>query len=330
MEEKSAGKEQSVPTQPPTEQPEAGLPPPVVEQKPRVNKFVILGGILGVLIFIGALFGAYKLGQRQLQPQPSPSPETVVTPTPDPTADWRVYTNTEASFSFKYPQALTPSECKDGLHLFEITNELEASEFCETPPLGKISIEFGTIPLSTGYSQSTDFETTEQQITVDDVEATKQTVKKLKEAPGPNYGVFVTFSKDSHHFLISLREKQYEPTFNLMLSTFKFLEEEGLSPMSPTKVINYKYIENWPLQKSEMGFSFQYPPSYSLPKKNSVDPGVEGEPYCEFLSTRKPAGAQNVESIRVLVVSYEGGSRRQLLMKRLGLFERRVDRTLLS
>ncbi len=103
MEEKSTGIKQPVPAQPPTEQPEAELPSPVLEQKSRVNKFTILGGILGVLIFVGAIFGAYQLGQKQLQPQPSPSPEAVVTPTPDPTADWRVYTNETLGFKFKYP-----------------------------------------------------------------------------------------------------------------------------------------------------------------------------------------------------------------------------------
>lgn len=69
----------------------------------KVHKFKILGGVLGVLVFAGAVFGAYKLGQRKIQPasQPTPTPVVVATPTPDPTTNWKTYANNE--LSFKYP-----------------------------------------------------------------------------------------------------------------------------------------------------------------------------------------------------------------------------------
>jgi hypothetical protein len=40
----------------------------------RENKFKILGGALGVLVFAGAVFGAYKLGQKQIYPEPVEGP----------------------------------------------------------------------------------------------------------------------------------------------------------------------------------------------------------------------------------------------------------------
>lgn len=43
-------------------------------EKLRLHKLKILAGILGILIFAGAVFGAYKLGQKQAQPTPQPSP----------------------------------------------------------------------------------------------------------------------------------------------------------------------------------------------------------------------------------------------------------------
>lgn len=90
-------------------------------EKIKVNKFKVLGGILVVLIFAGAVFGVYKLGQKQIQPTPQPTPTLmvtpiptptpsiivtpIVTPTPDPTANWKTYTNTKYRYQFKYPPA---------------------------------------------------------------------------------------------------------------------------------------------------------------------------------------------------------------------------------
>lgn len=52
----------------------------------KIHKFKILGGILGVFIFAGAVFGAYKLGQRQIQliPKSTPSREKVFCQEPRP------------------------------------------------------------------------------------------------------------------------------------------------------------------------------------------------------------------------------------------------------
>lgn len=75
--------------------------------KIRLHKFKILGSLLGILVFAGAVFGAYKLGQKQIQPvsQPTltPLPSEVSTEEGDPTANWKTYTNTEYGFEFKYP-----------------------------------------------------------------------------------------------------------------------------------------------------------------------------------------------------------------------------------
>jgi len=220
------------------------------------KKILIGAGVFfGVLALGGSILGAYLIGQRSIYPEPvegpTPTPE-VATPTPDPTADWETYTNTKVGFSFKYPLALTISECKEGLHLFESISGLKASEFCETPPLGKISLEYSVAPFTSGYSQSIEFEVKEEEIILGNTKAIKQTVKKIKEAPGPDYAVFVTFSKDNYYFLVSLRDKQYEDTFNLILSTFKFLEEEGKETYSfkVGKDIGYelKYPDDWNLE----------------------------------------------------------------------------------
>lgn len=99
-----------------------------MEEKLKVNKFKILGGVLGVFILTGAAFGAYKFSQRQVYPElvegptpsptatPLPTPTPEPTPTPGPTADWKTHTNTECGFSIKYPSELTVDETRGCVH----------------------------------------------------------------------------------------------------------------------------------------------------------------------------------------------------------------------
>lgn len=86
-----------------------------VEEKPAKPWLkIVLFSILGIIIATGLVFAGYKLAQiRQVQPgpQPTPTPESVstptptivVTPTPDPTADWKTYTNSKYGYQFKHP-----------------------------------------------------------------------------------------------------------------------------------------------------------------------------------------------------------------------------------
>ena len=63
-----------------------------ISSKLKLHKFKILTGILGIFVFIGAVFGAYKLGQRQIRPaSESTSTPTIIpslTSIPDSTAGW--------------------------------------------------------------------------------------------------------------------------------------------------------------------------------------------------------------------------------------------------
>jgi len=97
--------EEEIKPQLPAESPQPELPAPSFGEKLKANKGKILGGVLGILVFAGAVFGAYKLSQRQVKPGSgiTPTPEAVATPAPDPTADWKTYTNTEYGYSIKYP-----------------------------------------------------------------------------------------------------------------------------------------------------------------------------------------------------------------------------------
>lgn len=50
--------------------------------KLKTHRLKILGGVLLVLIFAGAVFGAYRLGQRQIQPAPIEGPTPAISPKP--------------------------------------------------------------------------------------------------------------------------------------------------------------------------------------------------------------------------------------------------------
>ena len=105
-----------LPVSPQVRQPADQIQPPSFMDKLKIHKFKILGGVLGVLVFTGAVFGAYKVGQRQIYPEPdegpTPTPIVVATPTPDPTANWKTYTNTKYGYSIKYPEELYFDETK--------------------------------------------------------------------------------------------------------------------------------------------------------------------------------------------------------------------------
>lgn len=90
------------------------------------------------------------------------------------------------------------------------------------------------------------------------------------------------------------------------------------------KKVPYRKVADWPTYKSSLGFTFQYPPTYSLPKQNPVAYHAYEEMYCEFQSIRLPAGAQLVDSITIIVRPYEGGSRRQFLIDTLALGKSRL------
>ena len=91
----------------PVSEQEIQIQAPSFLDKLKVHKFKILGGILGVFVLAGAVFGAYKLGQKQVYPElgegPTPTPVAVATPTLDPTANWKTYTNEKYGYSIKYP-----------------------------------------------------------------------------------------------------------------------------------------------------------------------------------------------------------------------------------
>jgi hypothetical protein len=79
------------------------MPTPVKSNSPLLMVFIVI-----ILLFaLGAAgyfaYQNWQLKQQISQVQPTPTPQITPTTTPDPTADWKTYTNSVYSYSFKYP-----------------------------------------------------------------------------------------------------------------------------------------------------------------------------------------------------------------------------------
>jgi len=222
------------------EQPKAGL-----LEKLRIHKGKILGGVLGIFVFAGAVFGAYKFGQRQVQPGPwpTPTPGAVATPTPDPTANWKIYTNTKYGYSIKYPEDMfyLEREAKlPRLQSVEFTKK-RGPTMGEIPGIEVIVYEDEGLSLEAWFdkrSTTKPFEANEsptifyykvtgkQEISFDGSgsKGIRFVDNQITGAPIP------TAIVSAQNLVVSIRgyyfvhDESFQEIYDLMLSTFKFLE----------------------------------------------------------------------------------------------------------
>lgn len=245
-------------------------PEEIIEERPEVSildkiksyKFKILGGIFGVLVFTGATFGAYRFGQRQAQPTPTPTPAAVVTPTPDATANWKTYTNTEYGYSIKYPT--------DWVVLEGTTDGEDYARFFKGPysegeptPQTYISILIRKNPRKLSLDEwleedkNRPFAEEPTILTIDEVRALKWVNKG--EIGKDSTIIFLEKNKVVHQIaslLMAGNIEEIKHTFNLILSTFRFLEEE----------------EEWETYKDDaFRYSFKYPPGFLITDYSVAD-----------------------------------------------------------
>lgn len=209
------------------------------------HKFKILGGIFGVLVFVGAVFGAYKFGQKQVQPVPQPTPVVEATPTPDPTANWKTYTNAKYGYSIKYPEDMFYLEREAKLP------RLQSVEFTkkEGPSTGEIPGVELTVYEDEGLSLELWFDkrsTTEpfevsesptifyykvigkEEIDLNGNKGIRFIDNQITGAPIP------TVIVSNQNLVVSIRgyyfvhDESLQDIYNLMLSTFRFTSEEAV------------------------------------------------------------------------------------------------------
>lgn len=231
MEEKPTGAEEKQNTSEVESEPSHFTTPPRWKEKLKLHKWRILGGILGVLVFAGAVFGAYKLGTRQAQPIPTPAPTLVVTPTPDPTADWQTYKSEILSFEIKHPPYYAPtesiSEKNQGTASFyvdEICNQNYPSFYVNYNNRVLIQEELvSSEPIVVNSIQTN--------LDINELPNDDHCIMIGKAKVGDRLRASVFFSVEGNEWQIGaiVRKNYLEAdlnTFNLMLSTFRFLEED--------------------------------------------------------------------------------------------------------
>lgn len=137
------------------------MPEEIVEEQPQVgfleklkiHKFKILAGVLGILVFVGAVVGAYKFGQRQIQPIPVPTitPTPIITITPSP-----------KTTSIPLP---TPTEAKK----MRIPRELISTSNWITKTYPNLFVSFKVPPIwSGGIEKKANYENLLRRVSFDD------------------------------------------------------------------------------------------------------------------------------------------------------------------
>jgi len=242
-----------------------------------IDKWKILAGILGILVFAGAVFGAYKLGQRQIQftPHPTPTPTVTTTPTPDPTADWETYTNTKYGYLIKYPEGWYLSEAGD---ISEAADFLDVKKAPQDITPHDIKVRVHTIkevgpqwvsvkaffdeiynkPIGT-ISGPKGRTTKVANITISGYKAVKQIEETFPIETEAFYSTVVYVLKESNTVIkvytmasSKSEESVFIDTFNLMLSTFRFLGGKWQTYIAPktefTKSFKLYYPQGWELE----------------------------------------------------------------------------------
>jgi hypothetical protein len=197
-------------------------------QKSNTNLLYLLAVIILLLISAIVYLVYQNMNLRNQMNDMNNSTQIITSPTPTATTQPSIstdktYSNSELGFTFQYSSQFNPTECKNGLDFFVKSTKLPIKEFCETPPLGSISLDYSQIEPLSGFGQSSEYEVTTETITLNsNLIAEKQTINKVGEAHGPDYLVTVTFNNESTYYILSLRDKNYETEFEQILSSFEF------------------------------------------------------------------------------------------------------------
>ncbi|MFZ5365807.1 MAG: hypothetical protein ACOZBZ_00760 [Patescibacteria group bacterium] len=215
--------------------------PPLLD-KLKIHKFKILAGILGVLVLAGAVFGAYKFSQRQVQPgsQPTPTPMVEATPTPQreyyimeaAREGWKKLVNQSYNYSLELPSGWFINKSGPEIIITSYDSEkvinpglpvsggnLKIEIIPETNPEKLSIVEFWVDKFSISK---------ENIVSTDKIDVSgNQAVRIISKDPWGLMDQHVLLEKDKNVIILNAWGASlgvHKDTFNLMLSTFKFLE----------------------------------------------------------------------------------------------------------
>jgi len=192
----------------------------------KIGLYVLLVFFLTAVAFL--FYQNYQLRQQIQQAQVATSTPTAATPTPAPTANWKMYKNEKHGYEMEYSPSYQADVSENALCLrnFSEQSYCDISVFSKT--IGEISLE-AYIQESFGFPQ--DKSLTEFFKEMDWEYSTKQTGNNswfyFHHNEGPGEGPRRNFIK-SNGIVVGIyaftAEIQRSNEFNLMLSTFEFMD----------------------------------------------------------------------------------------------------------
>ncbi len=195
--------------------------------------FLPVTAVAAILLISSLAFGAYQLGRNQTPSSPIVEPPTlspaVSTPSSnpaDPTANWKTFTDNEIGFTFKYPidRRVQQSPRKDGKFI-----TIEAAD-----PLELISIYISNDPTivdNFGSKNSNGGPLSNiERVQIDSRDGIKYRAKVNTET-NQTAAVTVQVIKDSYSIELVYFQvnEQSDKTFNQILATFKFLDQNDVN-----------------------------------------------------------------------------------------------------
>lgn len=228
---------------------------------------------------------------------------TTVPTTTDPTANWKTYTNTKYSFSFKYPQ-----------DYFKYVNEYQAGNSIYFAPTEGKGVEMGTpMALTPGdvwftvdisLAKSGQKSTPKELISLDGPQPVSDFQSVIVENGNAIKIVLSSFSKDTLN--------KFESTFNQILSTFKFTSTP--TPTTSISKVTYKLPSGWqtfsgPANQFTVGFN----PST---QDASMQDGIVSIVYKNLQNN--PYYSPYAQTQHFQVLPYNNGSRHAFIEKQLG------------
>jgi len=226
----SSFNEQGTPpeSQPPTELTE--------ETKPKRFPILYLGLLFLLTVFAFLGYQNWQLRQQISQEKPTPVLTVSVSPTQDPTANWKKYTNTKYSFSFRYPtQYFFKEDLIDEANYDEIGDLYTAFAHMRVRVINDIDIYEDQSSENVAKREIMDsgFRYSIETVTINTYQVAITHVNRKPEnwiatIKNPKKNQFLEFNADN---------KVDKYTFDQILSTFKFLDQVGGQTRSVTVAV---------------------------------------------------------------------------------------------
>lgn len=324
------------PVETPQEQPKEPFEGVVIAEKPQKDwTTIILLSLLGLLVLSGAIYGGYWYAKEssklkvqspksETQEQiPTPSPAEQLTPTSsieEQTKDWKIYTNTEYGYLIKYlPNWKVGIEYGDpealilhGIEFLGPNSVLVWIEVWRNPSRFSLLEWFDEVPTEHPDYKPGTFRGAPLPQELDSMVAGLPAVQVLEEKTPhspPYLSIFLGRGDKIYRIGYIADGRLSKDTFDLMLQTFKFTEDETAG-WETYKNSYFNYTVKYPanLQFKAIKHGDEVEVGFELKRKGEDIPRItveavgagtsyEEESFDDYVKHAAPSEIQGYESI---------------------------------